>query len=147
MYDKGMQLDCRNSLSSSLEGIYGVHLFFKLKKVLFPYIWLCWILIAVWAFSSSEGCSLVVVRGLFTVVASLDAEYGLEDAWTSVVAGPGLQITVLRVVAHRLSCFAACGILLDQGSNLCLLHWQADSLPLSHQGSLIFKLLYDLVLL
>ena len=23
----------------------------------------------------------------------------------------------------------------DQGSNLCLLHWQADSLPLSHQGS------------
>ena len=24
----------------------------------------------------------------------------------------------------------------SQGSNLCLLHWQADSLPLSHQGSL-----------
>ena len=23
----------------------------------------------------------------------------------------------------------------DQGSNLCLLHWQVDSLPLSHQGS------------
>ena len=23
----------------------------------------------------------------------------------------------------------------DQGWNLCLLHWQADSLPLSHQGS------------
>ena len=73
-------------------------------------------------------------------MASLDAEYGLEDAWTSVVAGPGLQITVLRVVAHRLSCFAACGILLDQGSNLCLLHWQADSLPLSHQESSWFIL-------
>ena len=27
----------------------------------------------------------------------------------------------------------ACGIFLDQRSNLCLLHWQADSLPLSHQ--------------
>ena len=26
-------------------------------------------------------------------------------------------------------------ILPDQGLNLCLLHWQADSLPLSHQGS------------
>ena len=26
-----------------------------------------------------------------------------------------------------------CGIFLDQGWNLCLLHWQADSLPLSHQ--------------
>ena len=39
-----------------------------------------------------------------------------------------------RFVAHELSCSAACAILLDQGSNLCLLHWQADSLPLNHQG-------------
>ena len=28
------------------------------------------------------------------------------------------------------------GIFPDQGWNPCLLHWQADSLPLSHQGSL-----------
>ena len=35
-----------------------------------------------------------------------------------------------------LSCSTACGIFPDQGLNLCLLHWQADSLPLSHQGSL-----------
>ena len=28
------------------------------------------------------------------------------------------------------------GIFLTQRSNSCLLHWQADSLPLSHQGSL-----------
>ena len=28
------------------------------------------------------------------------------------------------------------GIFPTQGSNLCLLHWQADSLPLSHLGSL-----------
>ena len=27
------------------------------------------------------------------------------------------------------------GIFLTQESNPCLLHWQADSLPLSHQGS------------
>ena len=27
------------------------------------------------------------------------------------------------------------GILPDQGSNLCLLHWKKDSLPLSHQES------------
>ena len=39
------------------------------------------------------------------------------------------------VLEHRLSCSAECGIFLDQGSNPCLLHWQADSLPLSHQGS------------
>ena len=27
------------------------------------------------------------------------------------------------------------GIFLEQGSNLCLQNWQADSLPLDHQGS------------
>ena len=37
-------------------------------------------------------------------------------------------------MVHGLSRCMACG--LDQGSNPCLLHWQADSLPLSHQGSL-----------
>ena len=30
-----------------------------------------------------------------------------------------------------------CGIFPDRGSNLCLLHWQVDSLPLSHQGILL----------
>ena len=29
----------------------------------------------------------------------------------------------------------ACKIFPDQGSNLCTLHWQADSYPLRHQGS------------
>ena len=38
-------------------------------------------------------------------------------------------------VAHGPSCSAACGILPDQGSNPCALHWQADSQPLRHQGS------------
>ena len=32
------------------------------------------------------------------------------------------------------------GVFLTQGPNLCLLHWQADSLPLRHQGSpLLYK--------
>ena len=30
------------------------------------------------------------------------------------------------------------GIFPSQGSNLCLLHWQVDSLPLSHQGSPVY---------
>ena len=37
----------------------------------------------------------------------------------------GTQASV--VVAHGLSCSAACGILPDQGSNPCPLHWEADS--------------------
>ena len=40
------------------------------------------------------------------------------------------------VLVQGVSCSVARGIFLDQGSNLCLLHWQADSLPLSYQGSL-----------
>ena len=39
------------------------------------------------------------------------------------------------IVAHGPSCSVACGILPDQGSNPCPLHWQADSQPLRHQGS------------
>ena len=39
------------------------------------------------------------------------------------------------VVAYGPSRSVACGILPDQGSNPCPLHWQADSLPLRHQGS------------
>ena len=37
------------------------------------------------------------------------------------------------VVARGLSCSMACGIFPDQGLNPCLLQWQTDSLPLSHQ--------------
>jgi len=53
----------------------------------------------------------------------------------SVVAAAGLWNTGSIVVAHRLSCSEACGTLLDQGYDLCLLQWQADTPPLSHQGS------------
>ena len=38
-------------------------------------------------------------------------------------------------MAWGFSCSIACGIFPDQGSKLCLLHWQADSSPLLHQGS------------
>ena len=46
----------------------------------------------------------------------------------------------ILVVAHRVSCSEACGIFPNQGSNLCLLHWQVDSLPLSRQGSPVLSL-------
>ena len=62
----------------------------------------------------SRGYSLVVGHGLLTVVASLVAEHGaLEHGLSSYGTG--------------LSCSSACGIFLDQGSNPCPLHWQADS--------------------
>ena len=57
---------------------------------------------------------------------------------------PELQGTDSKVAAHGLSCSMACGFFPDQGSNLCLLYLQEDSLPLSHQGRpahLVFKVI------
>ena len=47
-------------------------------------------------------------------------------------------------MAQGLSCSVVCGIFLNQGSNLCLLHWQADSLPLGHLGNAPYKFLNQL---
>ena len=52
----------------------------------------------------------------------------------SVIVHPRLSSASSIAVVHRFSCTAAClprpGI-----KNLCLLRWQVDSLPMSHQGS------------
>ena len=69
-------------------------------------------------------------------------ERRLQDVWSSALAEYGLnscgsllENTGSTGVAHGLSCPMACGIFPDKGLNPCFLHWQADSLPLSHQGS------------
>ena len=93
--------------------------------------------------AASGSCSLDVVCGLLFAVASLVAEDRLWFMPASVVAAgglvvavPGLQSTGSIAVTHGLSCSEACGIFLDQGSNVSLLYWQANSSPLSHQRSL-----------
>ena len=76
------------------------------------------------------GTTLVAEHGFLTVVSSLMVEHKLYS-------------TGSVVVAHGISCSAACGNFVDQGLNLYLLqgvmewtaHWQADPLPLSHQGN------------
>ena len=70
-----------------------------------------------------SGFSLVAGHGLLTAVPSL-VKHSVQGI-----------MQASAVVALRLSCPTACGIFLDQGWNLCLLNWQVDSLPLSHQGS------------
>ena len=75
---------------------------------------------------ANGGYSLAVVCGFLIAVASLVVEQGLRGTQASVVAALGLQSTG-SVVVQRLSCPVACEIFLNQGSNLCLLHWQADS--------------------
>ena len=56
-------------------------------------------------------------------------------AWTLGWAGFSSCGTRTLVVAHGLRCSATFRIFPDQGSNLCLLYWQVNSLPLNHQGS------------
>ena len=70
---------------------------------------------------------------------------GFSCCWRKVLGGVGfsncstwalqLWLPGTIAVARGLSCSSARGLFLDQGLHLCLLHWQADSLPLSHQGS------------
>ena len=89
----------------------------------------------VWAFSSCGewGRLLVVVHGRLIVVPSLVVEHrlqacGLQSCWRGT----------LVVLVHRLSLFMECGSFLDQRSNPWLMHWQADSQPLDHEGSPCF---------
>ena len=71
------------------------------KKYLF-YFWLCWVFVALC------GLPPVAMHSLVIMVPSLVRTIGSVS------------------VAHRLSCTPACGILPEQGSNPCPLHWQAE---------------------
>ena len=92
---------------------------------LFIYFWLCWVFIFVW------GLSLVAASGHHFSSRCV----GLSLSRHLLLRSTGSRRAGSVVMAHRPSCSAACGIFPDQGSNLCPLHWQADSQPLHHQGS------------
>ena len=103
------------------------------------------VFLAAWAFSSfrEQEPLFAAVHQFLPAVVSLVAEHRLQCAWASwlgpkgsVAEMPWFQRAGSGAVAHRLSCSAACGFFLDQGSNPYPLHWQVDSLPLSHHGSL-----------
>ena len=82
------------------------------------------------------------MRGLCLVVASGGHSSsrcaGLSLSRPLLLWSTGSRRAGSVVVAHGPSCSVACGILPDQGSNPCPLHWQADSQPLCHQGSPYF---------
>ena len=116
---------------------------FFLILFLFIYCWLCWVFAGAQVFSSCGEQRLLSSW----CAASHCSGFSCCRAWalcgqTSIVVACGLSSCdswslehKLTIVAHGLSCFAACGIFRDWALNLCLLHWQADSLSLSHQGS------------
>ena len=84
--------------------------------------------------AGSRVYSPLVVHGLLFVVTSPVVEHGLWDTWAFVAVAPRLQSTGSIVVAHRLSCCPTWEVLPDQGSNLCLLHWQENSFTTEPPG-------------
>ena len=66
--------------------------------------------------------------------ACLVVKLGFCGALALVAAASGLYSTGSTVLVHGLSYSVACGVCWDHGLNPCLLHWRAESLPLSHQG-------------
>ena len=99
--------------------------FFFFLINLFIYFWLCWVFVSV------RGLSLVAASGGH----SSSRCAGLSLSRPLLLRSTGSRCAGSVVVAHGPSCSAARGILPDQGPNPCLLHWQADSQPLHHQGS------------
>ena len=104
-------------------------------KFLFIYFRLCWVFISAQAFPDWwVRTTLAVVRGFLLAVASLVSEHRLWGAWASGVVALGLWNTGSGAVVHGLSCSAACGIFLDQGSNPCPLHWHLGFLSTEPAG-------------
>ena len=89
---------------------------FFLKK-LFIYFWLCWVFVSV------RGLSPVAEGGGHSSLRCA----GLSLSRPLLLWSTGSRRAGSVVVAHGLSCSAACGTFPDQGSNPCPLHWQADS--------------------
>ena len=87
-------------------------------------------------FHCCKDVSLVIVGG-----SSAPASYRGGFSCFGVWAAGGAGFSGSLALGHRLDSFCTGAqlphgmILPDQGSNPCLLNWQADSLPLSHQGS------------
>ena len=81
------------------------------------YFWLCWVFIA------AHRLSLVATSGGYTFL------------WWGSFSLQWLLLFTSGVAAPELSCTSTYGIFPYQRSDLCPLHWQADSYPLDHQGS------------
>ena len=112
---------------------------FKKKKYLFQLYWVfaatgallqlqqAGTTLSLWCTSFSLRWLLLWSTGSKGMQASATEVCGLSSCRSQALSTGSI------VVVHRLSYSVACQIFLDQGLNLCLLHWQADSLSLSHQ--------------
>ena len=117
-------------------------LFFK--KIVFVYLWLCWVLVAV------RGLSLEAVNGDYSSFRCVVAHCGGFSCRRAQALGARASVVAYMgsvVMTHGLNCSAACWIFLDQRLNLCPLHWQVNSYSgsLYHQGSPTYIILFHIL--
>ena len=110
-----MQILCPSQISTFLFQPFIISFF------IYKFIYFIYLSLADWVFIAAHGLSLVVASGGFSCCGSRAL-----GSRASVVVARALW-SADSVVAHGLSCSAACEVFLDQGSNLCPLPWQADS--------------------
>ena len=91
--------------------------YFLINLFIYVFIWLHVVFVAV------HGLSLVAASGGYCSLQCV----GFSWRWLLLLPSTGSRRAGSVVVAHGLSCSAACRIFLDQGSNPCPLHWQVDS--------------------
>ena len=101
--------------------IYQVSQHFVNNSIYF-YFWLCWVFLVARAFLWLPCVSVSLL-------------------WSMGFRAHGCSSCESQALEHRqnncdawASCSLACGIFPDQGSNLCLLHWQEDSFLLAPPG-------------
>ena len=104
---------------------HQVTLFLLFFLNLFIYLWLCWVFVSV-----RGPPPAAANRGHSSTRCAGPSPSRPLPLWST-----GSRRAGSVTVAHGPSRSAARGILPDQGSNPCPLHWQADSQPLRHQGS------------
>ena len=117
---------------SFYSGITWFHFSFKFYLSIFghpgsSFLWVGFLQLRRAGASSSLGCSS------FWLVARRTTSHlwWLLLLWSKALGCSGSGV----VASTGLSCFWACRIFPDEGSNLCPLQWQLDSYPLCHQGS------------
>ena len=131
------QIRCADTLALFLRCCRNTRLSAFLKKI----ICLCILLLAVLALpclrSSFSSCGEQGLLQLWCTRFSLCWLLLLQSMGSRAQQLPPLGSRAeSQQLWHMGSVVPWCvGVFPDQGSNLYLLHWQADSLPLSHQGS------------
>ena len=108
--------------------------------------WLCGAFVVAQASLELQRAFLVVVRGLPVTGLPCCGTWPLGPEGFGGRGSWVLEHSSLAVVPG-LGCSLACGIFLDWASNLCLLHWQAGSLPAEPPGNPLSCLISNLSIL